>query len=90
VGPKNWTKFRTFRPPVKNRGGLVEMSIRIIRATPVYFLPGGSRRSHVGRLTKKLKKCGKYDVLPLIAAGSGCPKTFDVLNRSTPARQQHL
>jgi len=33
---------------VKNKGGLVEMSIRIIHVTfiaPVYFLTGGDRRS---------------------------------------------
>jgi len=49
-GPKNGTKVRTFWPPVKNWGELVGISIRIIRAThrflaPVYFLPGGDRRS---------------------------------------------
>jgi len=66
-GVEKRVKFRTFSPPVKNRRGLVEMSIRIrhIRATQILSIGILFTRrrsavwSHVGRLAKKMNLAKK-------------------------------
>jgi len=71
-------KFRTFWPLVKNRGGLVEMSVRIIRATPqfsapVYFLPGGGDRRSGHMLDGWPKKREEKPAVKHIASGKVLP-----------------
>jgi len=48
-----------------------------------------SHHVHKAEHTELENAAIKTDILPLIAAGLGCPQTPDILNHSTPAQQQH-